>query len=134
MTKRKGFIGVVLTVMLFLVCLLVPACSAKSQAGTYKFNRMTGDMGGMSVDLEVGEEFMGMITLTEDYMTITLNEDGTAVSETNAMGESMTINGTWTSKSSNEIDLTFEGETVACSCDGTTLSMEQDGLSVVLKK
>ena len=52
---------------------------------------MTMTQNGMEVTLQAGEQFMGMITLNEDFVTLTLNGDG-SMSMTLA-GE--TMSGTW---------------------------------------
>jgi hypothetical protein len=76
---------------------------------------------------------MGMITLTEDYFTVILNDDGTATMS--VMSGMQKSTGEWSeSEESGKINLTFDGETQICSCDGSRLTIESDGNKIVLKK
>lgn len=110
-------------VALILSAVLFAACSG-SATGTYKFSSMT--MGSETV--EAGDEFMGM-TFSEDYMTIELKEDGTAVLTT--MG--VDTEGTW-KLDGKTLTLTFEGISTECTLSGGTITMEQDGVTTELKK
>ena len=102
--------------------------------GAYKFQKMSYQQGGMTIELEAGEKFMGMITFSEDYMTLTLNENGTAVMVMSD-GESMeTGNGTWTKIDNNTLQITIEGEPENVQWSGNTITMENDGATVILKK
>ncbi|MBQ8658814.1 MAG: hypothetical protein IJ506_06730 [Clostridia bacterium] len=132
MRKIKSILGVALMSVVLCFCLLFGGCE-KEIAGTYKFKSMTYNQNGMNINLEVGEEFMNMITLTEDYVTVTLNDDGTATMSM-AAGEIENMQGTWEKGDDGEIELTFEGETQICKCDGETLTMEEDGAKIVLEK
>ena len=86
------------------------------------------------INFETGEEFMGMFALSEDFMIITLNEDGSAVCYSSAFKEEQT-SGTWTKKDGDIIGLTIDGETSTCICDGKTLTITQDeGIFILEKK
>ena len=67
MKKFKTLLLTSLTAVVLCFCFLFAGCG--SVAGTYKFDSMT--VAGQTV--EAGEGL-----LTEDYMVVTLNEDGTA--------------------------------------------------------
>jgi hypothetical protein len=109
------------------------ACAGAVE-GTYKFKKLTYQEGGMSIELEVGEKFMGMMTLSEDFAKITLNQDGTVVATIQAGEEAETSTGTWVKAETGKIALTFNGKTETCDCDGKTLSMEVNGMKLVLEK
>ncbi len=119
----------------FLVCVFamtsftLTGCKTELE-GTYKFNKMEYVESGMSVAIKVGEKFMGMVTITEDYCKITLNADGTA---TAVMAEDVS-DGTWEKASDEKIKITFDGETQMATCDGKTLVIEIDGSTLTLKK
>ena len=76
---------------------------------------------------------MGMMTLSEDFMQLTLNKDGTATLIT-SMDEPEVETGTWKKIDSKTVEITFDGEAQTCSCDGKKLTIEADGAKVVLKK
>ena len=126
---KKTIASVILTALATMIlCVCLTACSSNI-AGTYKFYSMKGDMGGVSIDVKVGDKLMGMITLTEDYMVLTINEDNTATMKT---GET-TMNGKW-SKEDGKYYLEFDGEKQEIQISGNKLTMSQDGTELVLKK
>ena len=112
------------------------ACGSSEKAGTYKFYSMKMEEGGVSVELKAGEKFMGIITLSEDFMTIELKDDGTFSMTTAAVDTSDIETGTWkeNEEDSNKIDITIAGVTETWECNGKELRMEQDGAQVTLKK
>lgn len=89
---------------------------------------------GMSIELEVGEKFMGMLTLNEDFAVLTLNADGTAVMTINSGSENESSMGTWAKAESKTIALKFDDETTTCSCDGKKIEFEMDGIKLILEK
>ncbi len=99
--------------------------------GEYKFYSMSYEENGMLIEIKVGEKFMNAITLTEDYMTMTLNKDGTA--KTTFVDEEVN-GGTWKKIDESHVEITFEGDPVTVPCDGQTLTIEEDGAKIVLKK
>lgn len=115
------------------VSFVLAGCSASTE-GTYKFYSMKGEKNGIQIEIEVGEKFMGMMTLTEDFITMTLNEDGSvaAISKTN--GEEEISTGLWIKSGEENIAITLDGETKNCACDGKTLTIEVDGMTLILKK
>ena len=129
--RTKRFLRTLVVGLFMCVCLLFSAC-AKVE-GTYKFKSMTYEEGGMTVELVAGEKFMNSITLSEDFMVITLGESGvvTVVSSASA-GE--ISQGTWTTKQDKQIELTVNGETILCECDGKTLSLDIEGVKMILEK
>ncbi len=132
MRKIKSIFSIALMSVVLCFCLLFGSCS-KEIEGTYQFKSMKYNQGGMTIDLEVGEEFMGMLTLSEDFVTLTLNDDGTAIISMATEGLEKQ-EGSWKKGKSGEIELTFDGETQTCKCDGETLTMEADGAKIVLEK
>ena len=129
--RTKRFLTTLFIGVFMCVCLLFSAC-AKTE-GTYKFKSMSYQESGVTVELVAGEKFMNSITLTEDFMVITLEESGiaTMVSAT-APGEGGT--GTWLAKEDKKVEITFNGETMVCDCDGKTLSIDVDGVKMILEK
>ena len=80
------------------------------------------------MEIEAGEEFMG-VTITEDFLTIELNDDGTGSMTT----QGTTVNITWTEED-DEIKVTSNGDTQIFKKDGRNLSVQMDGCTIVLKK
>lgn len=112
--------------------LLLTACGGNEE-GTYKFKKLSMQEGGVAIEMEVGEKFMGMITLSEDFAVLVLNADGSAVMSMNAdVEESFT--GTWTKAEEGKVVLTFDGETQIVTCDGKRIEIEADGIKLVLEK
>ena len=133
MKRTKKFLGTILTAIFLCVCFMFVGCSKKIE-GTYKFKSMSYNEGGVSVEINVGEEFMGMVTLSEDFVKITLEESGVATVDM-AMGEeSETTTGSWKSVENGKVEITFDGEPQVCACDGKTLTIEIDGQKIVLQK
>lgn len=127
MKKVKGFLAAVVFAVL-LVCMA--ACST-GITGTYKFSSMSMNQGGLSVEVKAGEEFMG-VTITEEAYSLTVNEDNTWTMTVN-MGEVFTQNGTWEEKDGKYL-FSAEGESMEVTLSGNTLTFEQDGAKIVLKK
>ena len=101
--------------------------------GAYKFQKMSYQQGGMTIELEAGEEFMGMLTLSADFAVLTLNEDGSASFTVNA-GVEQTYTGSWEKVENGQIALTLDGETETINCDGKTIQIEEDGMLLLLVK
>ncbi len=130
--KMKKLLNRLLVWMLVCCAALLVGCS-KDWTGTYKFKSIRYEDSGMTVEVEAGEEIMGMITLTEDFAVLTLNDDGTAIMTINS-GEEMKQEGTWKKDENGKLALTFEDSTETFECDGKTISFEMDGMSIVLEK
>ena len=81
MRKFKTALLSVLAFVLGLFCLA--SCGEKENsgevnyAGTYKFESMVVTSEGATVTLKVGETYMGMISLSADFMVVELKADGT---------------------------------------------------------
>ena len=131
MKRTRSVFGAIIASICLCFCFLFSGCGSKIE-GTYKFQSMTYQEGGVSVELKVGEEFMGMMTLSEDFMVVTLSEDGVATAELSA-GES-TSTGTWEKTENGKLEITFEGDAQICECDGKTLTINIEGSQVVLAK
>ncbi|MBQ2740597.1 MAG: hypothetical protein IJF39_03125 [Clostridia bacterium] len=130
MTRTKRFFNAIAVGIIFCICCLFCGC-AKAE-GTYKFSKMSYTENGILVELEAGEKFMGMMTLSEDFMVLTLNADGTATLKINSDGEE-TLTGTWKMVDSKNIELMF-GESQTCVFDGKTITLDMDGTTISLKK
>ena len=139
MRKFKTALLSILALVLGLFCLA--SCGEKENsgevnyAGTYKFESMVVTSEGATVTLKVGETYMGMISLSADFMVVELKADGSA-SLSMAMLEGEVTTGTWAkSETAGKIVLTFEDEAETVSCDGSTLVMDEEGMgTLTLKK
>ncbi len=127
MKKVKGFLAAVVFAVL-LVCMA--ACST-GITGTYKFSSMSMNQGGLSLEVKAGEEFMG-VTITEEAYSLTVNKDNTWTMKVN-VGEEFTQSGTWEEKDGKYL-FSAEGKSMEVTLSGNTLTFEQDGAKIVLKK
>lgn len=85
------------------------------------------------MNVEAGGEFMGM-TISEDYMVLTVNDDNTFTMATNMGGTgSSSVDGTWEQKD-GKYYFTIAGESVEFTLSGSTLTFDQEGMKVELKK
>ncbi len=128
MKKLKLWLAALVAVVVGMCAL---AACGSSQAGVYKLSSMT--MNGTTVT--AGEEFQG-VTISPDAVTIELKEDGTAEMKMNLFGMNQTVSGTWKQNADDnkKIDITVDGETQTCECDGNTLKFEQEGTVMTMKK
>ncbi len=124
----KKFVALVLTFVVCMCCIGLIGCSSKVN-GTYKFKSMSGEVGGVKIDLEVGEEFMGMITLTEDFMTVEFKDDGTFV----LTASEETQSGEWVQEG-NQLKVKSNGEEEVWTIEGKTILLESEGFKVILSK
>ena len=131
MNRAKKFFICLLISMVTCFSFLLVACGNNVE-GTYKFKKLTYQEGGLTVELEAGEKFMGAITLSEDFIVITLNKDGSAVMSMQTEGEELST-GTWVKGEEGKIVLDF-GEAQTVACDGKTMDFEIDGVSLILEK
>lgn len=119
--------------LLLVICLafsiMLTGCS--SPAGTYKFQSLTTGTEGIQMELTVGEKYLGYLTLTEDFVVITLEKDGTAIMKV-SLGDDQT--GTWEKTGKNEITLTIDGESDIMILDGDLLILQDDIGKLTLKK
>ena len=132
MVRAKRFFSTIAVGLLLCICFLFGGC-AKVE-GVYKFYKLSYTESGVLVEIEAGEEFMGMMTLSEDFMVLTINEDGTASLTSSAEGAAETTVGSWTKIDDKTIELTFNGEAQTCTFDGKTITIEADGTTIILKK
>jgi len=130
---KKFFAGLVVSVATLLLCIVMSACSSSFE-GTYKFYSMSAQMGGVSINYEVGKEYSG-VTFNEDVYTLTVNEDNTWTMEIDMFGSKASAKGTWEEKD-GKYYLTTEGESQAieATLDGNKINFEKDGSKVTLKK
>ena len=132
MKKVKAVLFSVLVFVVGLFCLV--GCGKAEKTGVYKFESMTVTQGGVSTTLKVGETYLGMISLTEDFVSIELKEDGT-VAAVIAMVEEAPSTGTWTEgEEENTVVITIDGDSQTVTCDGEKLTMSMEGAQLTLKK
>ena len=75
-----------------------------------------------------------MISLTEDFVSIELKEDGT-VAAVIAMVEEAPSTGTWTEgEEENTVVITIDGDSQTVTCDGEKMTMSMEGAQLTLKK
>ncbi len=127
---KKVIASIVTVIAVFALCLTLAACST-GIAGTYKFESMSMDQGGLKIELKVGESYMG-VSLSEDAIVMTVKDDNTFEIKMN-MGDETTETGTWEEKD-GKYYLTADGETIEVALDGNTLKFEMEGMKLVLKK
>lgn len=126
----------VAAVTVIIMCIALSACSASIE-GTYKFSSMSYSSEGVQLDVKAGEQFMGLITFTEDAFVLEINSDGTISFTTSMMGEESVEAGTW-EKKDGKYYLTIGGEEQEVTLKGKklTMSSEFEGMSaeIVLVK
>lgn len=115
-----------LTLILVACCSVLTACSLVE--GTYKFESLSFEEGGVSINVEAGEEFLGE-TISEDFMVIEIGKDGKCTVTMD--GDS--IEATW-EKDGDVIKITIDGDTAEFKIDGNKLIFEMSGVKYTLKK
>ena len=132
MKNIKKLITVVLLTLSLCMCFMLSGCSKIE--GEYKFDSLTYEESGISVEVKAGEKFMGSMTISEDFFTLTLEDDGTVKMKTSMEG-GMEEEGTWEKKDSKTLELKFEGDTtIECEIDGKYLIGDYEGVTIKLKK
>lgn len=126
---KKVLAAVVSTLAIVALCVCMSACST-SITGTWKFHKASGSAGGTEINIEAGKEYMG-VTISEDYIVLDINEDNTC--KMSMGGGTSTMEGTWEQKD-GKYYITFEGESVEMTLNGKTLTFEQEGMKLELKK
>ena len=127
---KKVLAAVVSSLAAVILCVCFAACST-SITGTWKFHKASGAVQGMEVNYEVGKEING-VKITEDFVVLTINEDNTFEIKMAMMGDEPAT-GTWEEKD-GKYYLTVEGESVEMTLNCATLSFEQEGMKLELKK
>lgn len=132
---RKMLAAVLAVAMVCCFAVGLAACGDNSAEGTWYFDSMKVNAGGIEASYEVGKEMQG-ITITKEFMKIEINSDGT-LKMVNSMLPSGSISGTW-KQDGNTISITMEGETQEGTISGNklTLSGTEEGVSstIVFKK
>jgi hypothetical protein len=133
----KKLLAIVAAFVLTICCVGLVACGSGKVEGTYKFKSMTTKMGDVETTVTVGQEVLGLGTLTEDYMVIELKEGG-AAAVSNAMGgQAINLEGTWAQEGS-DITITMTGETQVFKLNGNQLSITESEagmeMTIVLQK
>ncbi len=126
---KKTIAGALLVaVATVILCVCLTACSTNI-VGSYKFYSMKGNEGGIEINYKVGDDILGIGKITEDFMTLTVNEDNTfAIS---AMGSE--TKGTWKEEGGKYI-LTIAGQDQEVSVSGNKLTMKQGENQITFKK
>lgn len=132
-TKMKKVISAIVTAFAVLtLCICLAACS-KGVEGTYKFSSMVIEEGSASVEIKANEKYMG-VTVDSDAYVLTIKGDNTWTMEIN-FGAAVKQNGTWEEKDGKYL-LSVEGESevIEATLSGGTITLEQDGMKLNLKK
>ena len=106
---------------------------AMKKEGTYAFEKMSYVENGVYTERKTGDGFMGIAALSKAFLAITLGKRGAAEMTSNVLDEEERLDGAWRERG-KRVELTFDGETLVCACDGETLTIEQDDVRIVLKK
>ena len=134
MKKHLKILCAMAVAVLASAIVMLAAC-ASSFAGTYGLSSISMDLGGMSMDIEVGEEIMGTgVSLEADAFSLVVNEDNTWSMSMNFMGEVQTETGTWRSEGGNLILVDSSNSEITATLNGSTLTMAQtvDGMSMTI--
>lgn len=127
---KKAFKGILSVVAVIILGVCMSACST-GITGTYKFSKMTVNQGGVSMEVVAGESFMG-VTVNSDAYVLTVKDDNTFELVVN-MGEEQKQSGTWEEKD-GKYYFTVEGESIEVTLNGNTITFEQEGARLELKK
>ena len=122
----KKLLSTIVACILTLGCLFMVGCS--SPVGSYKFESMSAATVGVEFTVKAGEDYFGF-TLTEDYLTLDLKEDGTGFFAMQGEGENIT----WV-KENDVIKVSAYGETIEFKIDGKKLLLESEGYVFTLTK
>ncbi|MDE7168065.1 MAG: copper resistance protein NlpE [Clostridia bacterium] len=128
---KKVLAALVSSLAVVALCVCLAACST-SITGTWKFYKASGTVSGMEINYEVGKEIAGGVKISEDFIVLTINEDNTYEMKSAMMGEE-TQKGTWEQKD-GKYYLNVEGESIEMTVKGSTLTFEQEGMKLELKK
>lgn len=129
---KKVLAAIVSSLAIVALCVCLAACSQTSITGTWKFHKASGTVSGMEINYEVGTEITGGVKITEEFIVLTINEDNSFEMKSAMMGD-VTQKGTWEEKD-GKYYLTVQGESVEMTLSGSTLTFEQEGMKVELKK
>lgn len=132
---RKMFAAVLAVAMVCCFSVWLAACGNASVEGTWYFDSMKMNVGGIETSYEVGKEMQG-ITITKEFMKMEFKSDG-SLEMINSMMPSGSVSGTWT-QDGNTVSITFNGETQEGTISGNKLTLSETGggtsQTVVLKK
>lgn len=132
---RKMFAAVLAVAMVCCFSVWLAACGNASVVGTWYFDSMKVNAGGVEISHEVGKEADG-ITFTKEFMKIEFKSDGSYEMISN-MSPGVSVSGTW-AQDGNAVSITVDGETLEGTISGNKLTLFGTGggtsQTVVLKK
>ena len=131
----KKFIAAVVSALAALaLCICLAACADTGIEGTYKFSSMKVAQGSTTIEISVGEKYMGMIQLDEDSFVLTMNGDNTFEMKT-TVGMNTTQKGTWEEKDGKYyLSAEDEPDKLEAVLEGKTITLSMEGTTVILKK
>ena len=100
--------------------------------GHVEVSKASGNAGGVEINYNVGDEITPGVKITEDFVVLTINEDNTFEMKMAMMGDE-SFTGEW-KEEGGKYYLTVDGESVEMTLSGSTLSFEQEGMKLELKK
>lgn len=131
--KRSFAAKTISLVLILMLAVSLAACGGGSKyAGTYKLESI--ETAGISMNVD---EFLAQMAPGEDVdfsITLTIKDGGTCKLDANAMGESQSSEGTWKENGSDTLDLTIEGDTQQATYKDGKISMDFEGVKIVLAK
>ena len=128
---KKVLAAFVSSLAIVALCVCMAACST-GITGTWKFYKASGNVSGMEINYEVGTEITDGVKITEEFIVLTINEDNTFEMKSAMMGDEAQ-KGTWEEKD-GKYYLNVEGESIEMTIKGSTLTFEQEGMKLELKK
>ncbi len=131
MKKTMKFIGI--AGMLITVICIFASCSFLNYSGTYYFESMSYKESGIEYNVKVGETYFGAISISEDFMIVSLEKNGNATIKLSTEG-TPTISGQWEKIGRGEITITLNGEKDTFKCNGKKLIIDLDGYTYTLKR
>jgi hypothetical protein len=123
-----------LLALLLFVCaaFALTACGGSKIVGEWEFAELSGKVGGLTVSVKAGEEFMGQKMEADSY-TMVIEKDGTG-SMTSKMGSlSNTQELTW-EETEEGFKITVEGVSLTAKIEDDYLVFGQEGLTYKLAK
>ena len=129
---KKVLAAFVSSLAIVALCVCLAACSDTGITGTWKFHKASGKVSGMEINYEVGTEITEGVKITEEFIVLTINEDNTFEMKSAMMGDEAQ-KGTWEEKD-GKYYLIVEGESIEMTLSGSTLTFEQEGMKLELKK
>ncbi len=106
------------------------SCGEKGLAGTYKFSYLSTTVDGKIILVYAGDEYEGVV-FSEDIMTITLKEDGTAELTIKFDGKQESAQGFWEKGEGDVVLLSAGGDPLEVQTGDGTLTIDFYGTGLL---